>query len=278
MAIITISRGTMSGGEALASALSQRLGWPSISREVITDAAREHGVSEQLVAEQLTKGPGLLRQYTAERRLYLLAVESALLQRALQGSYIYHGYAGHLLLKGIPGVLKVRLIAPLEYRIRNVIERKGLSRQEGLRHIQEVDKQRAQWTQFLYNLDWTHPSNYDLVCNLVSLSIECVAGMICRIITSREFEDSPEMRAALEQANLACRIKTVLAQHEATRGMDLDVAVKDKTATVTGTLVTSALLRSRIESLKHDIVGIVRSAADVEGLTIDVNVTTVPVE
>ena len=49
MAIITISRGTKSGGEKLAKCLSERLGWPAISREVIVETASQYGVSETLL-------------------------------------------------------------------------------------------------------------------------------------------------------------------------------------------------------------------------------------
>ena len=51
MAIITISRGSYSGGKAVAERLSEKLGYPCISKEIILDAAEEFGVpEEQLVA------------------------------------------------------------------------------------------------------------------------------------------------------------------------------------------------------------------------------------
>ena len=42
MAIITISRGTMSGGKKLAELLCQRLGYQCISREIIVEAAEKY--------------------------------------------------------------------------------------------------------------------------------------------------------------------------------------------------------------------------------------------
>ena len=44
MAVITISRGTFAGGEKLASALAQRLGYRAISREALyRQVQAEHG-------------------------------------------------------------------------------------------------------------------------------------------------------------------------------------------------------------------------------------------
>jgi hypothetical protein len=45
MAVITISRGTFSGGKMLAECLSQTLGYRCIDRDVIVARAAEHGVS-----------------------------------------------------------------------------------------------------------------------------------------------------------------------------------------------------------------------------------------
>lgn len=62
MPIITISRGTLSGGEALANLLSARTGYPVIGLEVIKDAATRFGISESAISKQLSQGPrGILR-------------------------------------------------------------------------------------------------------------------------------------------------------------------------------------------------------------------------
>lgn len=278
MAVITISRGTMSGGEALARQLSGRLGWPAVSREVITETAEKHGVSEKIVAEQLTKGPGWLKRYTAERRLYLVAVESALIERALLGSYIYHGYAGHLLLKGIPGVFKVRLIAPMEFRVRNVMERMGMSREAGIRYIQQVDRQRVEWTRFLYDVDWSDPAIYDAVFNLSTLSVDTVADIICQAVRSPEFQDTPESRKAIEQAALACKIKSLLAQHHTTRGLDMQVTVREGTVRVTGNIVTGGIMHSGVNMMKEDIRRIASSVPGVTDVEVEVSVTPLPIE
>ena len=47
MAIITVSRGTFSGGKILAERLAERLGYPCFSREeIMQDAAKSFGISE----------------------------------------------------------------------------------------------------------------------------------------------------------------------------------------------------------------------------------------
>jgi hypothetical protein len=49
------------------------------------------------------------------------------------GRAIYHGLLGHLLLKGGMGVLRFRVIAPMEVRIQLARERLELSRSDAIR-------------------------------------------------------------------------------------------------------------------------------------------------
>ncbi len=106
MAIITISRGTMSGGEALAKCLSERLGIPAVSQEILQEASDRFGISQSLLLQQLEKTKGLIRGPSTERSLYLTAIQLALAERAQRGPFVYYGHAGHLLMKGIPRGLK----------------------------------------------------------------------------------------------------------------------------------------------------------------------------
>ncbi|MGB9736313.1 MAG: cytidylate kinase family protein, partial [bacterium] len=53
MAIITISRGTFSGGQMLAECLAKKLGYKSISREILIEAAEKYGISENNLTRKM---------------------------------------------------------------------------------------------------------------------------------------------------------------------------------------------------------------------------------
>ena len=57
MAIITISRGTFSGGKAVAEALGKKLDYPCLSKEIILDAVEEFGVPEEKLVAALEEPP-----------------------------------------------------------------------------------------------------------------------------------------------------------------------------------------------------------------------------
>ena len=62
MAIITISRGTNSGGQSLAECVSKRLGYRCVSRELLVQAAKDYGVEEEMLSKALEGKPGILER------------------------------------------------------------------------------------------------------------------------------------------------------------------------------------------------------------------------
>lgn len=242
MAIITISRGSMSGGEALAERLAKKLGYPSVGREVIVAAAEKLGVSEQTLSEKFMRSPGLWERMTSNRRFYLVAVQAALVEHAARGDLIYHGHAGHLLLRGIPSVLRVRLIAPMDFRIRAVMERHQLDRDDAEAYIRRVDEERARWTKFIYGVDWTDPSLYDLVVSLEKMSMETASHMIAAAAGQPEYSTTDEVRKELANFLLASRVKMALASNPQTRHFELDVHAEDGELEITGILPAAYML------------------------------------
>ena len=89
MAIITISRGSLSGGRALAQSLSSKLGYPNVGREVLQEAAEALGATEEAFRGEFETTPGLWGRLTKARRIYTLAVQTALAEWCTRGNLVY---------------------------------------------------------------------------------------------------------------------------------------------------------------------------------------------
>jgi cytidylate kinase/CBS domain-containing protein len=211
MAIITISRGSLSGGELLAEQLSARLGSEVISREVIVEAARKYGVSETKLREGMKGTLGFWDRFRKQKERYILAVQATLAEMVKEGNIIYHGHAGHLLLKELSRVIKVRLIAPMEYRIRSAMIELNLSREKAVKHIETVDERRAKWVKQLFNVEWTDPDLYDLVLNLEHMSIETASELVVDLAGRREYRRNPELERERHAFALRKRVMAELA-------------------------------------------------------------------
>jgi cytidylate kinase len=242
VAIITISRGSASGGLLLAQRLAERLDYQLVSREDIIQEASKFGVSEERLQEAILKPFGFWERFQDERRRYLALVQAALCERAVGDGIIYHGNAGHLLLCGISHVLCVRLIAPLSFRLEVVMERRHLSREDAIGYIERMDRQRKDWTRFLYGVDWLDPGFYDLVVNLQTLELEGAADVVLAAVRRPEFQPTDASRKAMADLLLASRVRAALAADRSTASANVDVRADGDVVYLKGKLRPASLI------------------------------------
>jgi cytidylate kinase len=271
MAIITISRGTMSGGEALANCVAESLNYPCLAREVLVEAAGKLGAPEQVLRWSIIERGTLWERMTTDRRLYLIALQAALAQRCVLGNLVYHGNAGHLLLKALPNVLKVRLIAPLEARIRKLRQDEGLSYEAARDFIDCADRGRIEWTRFVYDLDWSSAELYDLVINLHDISIETACGIITGTATLPAYAVTEEVRKKLRDFALACRVKLALASNVHTRHTEFEVSADDGKVEIAVGAPTPGILARQSGPHEEEITPIVRKVHGVERVLVGNN-------
>jgi cytidylate kinase len=247
MPIITISRGSGSGGQLLAEKLATQLGYEAVSREdIVADAAR-FGPEEEDLRKALVKPPGVWSRFSHQRSRYLAFVQSALCERVREGRVVYHGNAGHLLLPGIAHVICVRLIAPLELRTRLLKERLGMGEDEALGYIHKVDRQREQWTRFLYGVDWLDPHLYDLCVNLRTLDLSDAVELVLCASRAPHFQPTPESLDALADLTLASRVRAALAAEHRTAAAEVEIQAQDGIVALRGRLRPASLVDAVLE-------------------------------
>lgn len=212
MPIITISRGTLSGGRKTAECLAETLGYPSVGREILQEAAEKTGVSAADLSETLEAPPSLFARLTEDRRKYLLAVQTALAEYSVTGDLVYHGLAGQFLLRDLPGVLAVRLVAPLEMRIQALMSaHHRMSRKTAEEFIQNVDDERRRWVRLMYSADVEDASLYDLTVNLESISLETACVVIAEAAKQPQYEVTADVKRRLADFARDCRERLLQA-------------------------------------------------------------------
>ena len=274
MPIITVSRGTMSGGKALAECVAATLGCPCIAREVLVEGAAKLGVSEEFLRGRMERSPGLWERLTAERRTYILAVQAALAEQVSRHDVVYHGLAGHFLLREIPEVLRVRLIAPFEMRVKALMEQRGMAREEAERFIAEVDQHRSRWTRLMYDADIDDSRVFDLVVNLEKASIDSACAVVVAMVQRPEFVIDAAARARLVDFALACQVRLALAVQPATRGLELEVTARDGLVTLTGKVPKPDMLTHASERWMGELRQVVEEVAGVKRVILDVSVVS----
>jgi cytidylate kinase len=252
MPIITISRGTLSGGKELAEQLGRELGYPCISREVIAQAAEHYGTSEGALSAALSDTPSLIDRVKRDRDRYLAYIRAELFHYARRGNFVYHGHAGHHLLAGVRHVLRIRVVTDLSSRVKEAMARLNMSSRQAEAHIKEDDKHRRKWTLFLYGVEWDDAANYDAVLNLEYLGMAGARATVLCMAQLGHFQETAESRKVLENLALQSMVAATLARDERTREGDFRVAAEDGVITIEGVVK----LREAAESVREVVHGV----------------------
>jgi cytidylate kinase len=235
MSVLTISRGSFSGGKILAECLAAKLGYRCVGRETIVERAAASGVSQEELLAALLDPPGFLDRFRHKRYQYLTLFQAALAEEVKNGNVVYHGNAGHLMLKDAAAVLRIRIIAPLEMRLVMVQERLKLSGNEALDYIHKMDEGRKKWTQYLYGVNWEDPALYDLVVNLEHMDIAEACEVINALTRARKcFDLSPECRAELDDMAVAGRVRASLAMNPSTAHLEVEASARGGEVSIRG--------------------------------------------
>lgn len=259
MAIITVSRGSYSRGKEVAEKVARKLGYECYAREVILDASKEFNIPELKLVKAVHDAPSVLEKFSYGKEKYITYFQSALLKRFERDNVVYHGLAGHFYVKGVSHVLKVRIIADMEDRIRIVMDRENIPYESAAALIKKDDLERRKWSLHLYGIDTTDPILYDMVIRVRKMTVDDAVDVICNTVKLDTFKTTPQSRKAMDDLVLASEVKTTLLELKP----DIRVFVRDGVVTIgaTAQIVNDPGLVLAME-------GIVRAVPGVKGVNI----------
>jgi cytidylate kinase len=187
-----------------------------------------------VVAEQMDRPPSFFDRHSRERDVYLWHVRSALCQHAREGSFVYHGHGGHLLLADIPNLIRVGVVAPMKFRIAAVMESQGLDSGAAKKHVRRMDRYRDQWARHLYGVDWQNASLHDLIVNLETLDVAEASQLLTRIARLERFAWTEGSRQKVADIALATRVTAALARGGELSLGRLELAAEANVLTISG--------------------------------------------
>ena len=255
MAIITVSRGTYSGGKTLAECLSKDLDYRLFSREeLLQGSAATYGATEDQLESALMNRPGFLDGKKLRKLHYVYCVQAEMARAVRSDNIVYHGQAGHLLLTGIPHHMRVRVVADMEYRVAAAMRRSNLPPDKTRAYIQELDDERNKWVQWVYGVDRNDPTTYDVTVNLERVPMESACVMIADT-ARRNFQATEESQRMVEDLILASEIRAQIGLDQTIADDRIEVEATDGVVTISGT-VRSLVDADRVRELVRGIPGV----------------------
>ena len=192
--VITISRLPGAGGTALAKELAEKLKIGFFDHEIVEAIARNAKVSERVIETLDEEDRSILDDWIAalDSRRHLWRDEYLSHLRNVIGTIGAHGYAvilgrgaGFILPEKV--CLRVLVVAPLETRIRNVVENSGMSTEEAGEKVMKTESGRVAFIKKYFHADMKDPGNYDLVINTENVNIETSVKIVSEIYNTREW-------------------------------------------------------------------------------------------
>lgn len=211
--IITISTDRYSKGKEIAEMVAQKLGYECVSREVILSAANEFGVPETKLLQAIMDTPTILNMFSRDRQRYMAYIKAVVADYMLRHEIVYHGLVGHPIVRGVSHVLKTRIIANMEDRIRLEMERENISEEKAGKIITALDEQQKKWGKAVYGIDVTNPIYYDLIINVGHIGADDTEDAVETIISTaghKKFQPNTYSINCMKNIALSCRVRAIL--------------------------------------------------------------------
>ncbi len=192
---IVIGRQYGSGGHDIGKLLAERLSFDFYDKYIIQMAAGSTGYTPKYISEREEKMTNSLifdminqmyvysQEHTAPQDAIFEAEASVVKEASQKSNCVIVGRCADYILRERRECLKVYLYAPIEFRVKRIMETEGLSEKEARKKIQQMDRQRAEHYRYYTHQIWGMASNYQL-CIDTSLGMEHTENMILEMLES----------------------------------------------------------------------------------------------
>ncbi len=198
--IITIGRQTGSGGHEIANKLAAALELKFYDKEILNIAAQEsgfdrkffekndekHGFFRNILGTSVPTGTmgffgGNFNSGFSQERLFILQSE-AIQKAAKEDNCLFVGRGADYVLREVADVTNIFITAPMEDRIKRIMQLSDLTAEQAEKHIREKEDTRANFYNYYTGKKWGDSASYDLCINSSILGIDGTVEIIKKFV------------------------------------------------------------------------------------------------
>ena len=229
MAILTISHEMGSGGDEIGMAVATRLGYTHVDNEELLGRAQRYGLAEDRLARLVEDRPSWVERFDAETRRCIIALQVVLYEFAQDDNVVLMGGGGQWLLRGVPHVLRTRIVAPFPERVTRLTAtlsaqgRERVTPKTVAQFIRRDDIQKTARMRYLFDADVKDPNLYDILINTVAFSREAAVNLLADVARRPELVTTDAARQLVGDRVVASQVEVALAGHPDMRRYRIDV-------------------------------------------------------
>ena len=221
MPVITISRLTGSGGAKIGERLAEQFGARYLNTQIIQEVAQRLNISEAAAAEYNERAEDFSERlarvlWVADPTFVPVSMAAASLpfesttdafveitrqlvhEAAHTGNAVIFGHGAQFILARHPGVLHVRFVAPLRFRVERVMRRASLNQAEAERRVRAEDERRANYILQYYHADWNALDPFHLILNTALLDEDACIRLVMEAVEELRRQESKPGPSATE--------------------------------------------------------------------------------
>jgi cytidylate kinase len=270
MSIVTITDGLFGCTETLGRRISSILGYRYIGEGELSRGLQPFWRVKGTSIDILEVEPPSWKRLLEKRTFHKNSLRAAICGIAECDNFVYHGRVGQELLPPIRHILRILVIFPNEYRIEQVRQVKGLSRDDARSRLAKMDDITDRRIKGVFGVGWLDSSRYDIVLNVRNLSLDTAIGLIVETARKAEFQTTCESESKFQDFILEGKLRGALLASPHTCNIDVRLQVRDGLVHVLGLLPAIEFdFKDEIIAILESVSGVSRVNADIQLLPTD---------
>jgi cytidylate kinase len=224
MAVIAMTQEMATLGKDVALGLCEKLGLQQVRHEIGDVVAGKMHVKKSLI-RRIREGKASARErWAADEKTISIFTHEEILDLAAKGNVLIRGWGAAYLLRAVPHVVCVRVCAPLEVRVKRLMERLETDDEElARREIEQDDQARHTRMSEHFGVNWGDPTLYDITLNTDRIPVETCVAQVIDLVASPAFQETPSSCRKVQDLALQARARGALRADERTAGIDIVV-------------------------------------------------------
>lgn len=256
MPVIAMTQQMASLGKDVALGVSEALGLQQVRHEVGDVVAGKMQVKKSLIRRIREGKASKIEKWGADEKTISIFTADEVYDLALKGNVLIRGWGATLLLRSVPHIPCVQVTAPMEIRVKRLMERletddEALARQE----IKTDDAARAARMGEMFKVEWGDPTLYDLTLNTERVPIADCVDAVVRMVKSAAFAETPASRQKLADLALQARARAALRADDRTSDVEIAIDVTAGRVALRG-IVANDKERERVHAVIQALSGV----------------------
>jgi cytidylate kinase len=249
MPLIAMTREMGSLGKDVAAGVATRMKRKVVYHEIIEPIANKMRLRKSHVERFLDGRAGLWERLTTDKTSLSIFTADETFRFLRDGSTgVIRGWGAVHLLRNIPHVVRVRVCAPMEVRVKRMMERLATDDRGAVENeIEMSEEAHTAITRRHFGVNWRDPENYDLVLSTERLSVEECVDEVEGLMRKRTFQETEESLRMVDDLALEWSVRAALRRDTRTANAAVTVQCAQGAAKLLGVVDTLAEMAAAAE-------------------------------